>query len=1270
MNSIRKHMGMTQSELHAWADYWRRASFVWFLGLVMILVGASWTAPAHAVGNSATDFSVFVPPNNSYSSRKSLLIVTNVAPQTAAVEIVDDDADGDSDDSVSTTLSQGQSYVIRIADGQVNDDAGGKIDGDYFRISSDHPVVVQIATQSNWQHDWVPSEGKTSRGRSFFVYAPPTSGADNDINLYAYEDNTRVTITDVSASTLTTTGRTDVDLDAGAKALETTLHLGEDLMVRNNGLGLDILDPGRTYWVRSTKPVTAQYGHLGQVRGGNQARDGAGFVPSVNGTSSGSLYFFAIPHNPGFEHEKELRVACFDDGTTVSLYGANANSTEWSLISSELVDAGQHLDFVGRDIPSFKDAELYKLEVDPPYYKCTAFEGNWLETGNYGTSDFASAVSGSNGRNIAHHFVAYVGPPGQQNNVRHPVGEATNLTSTSGGYASHLYIYTHFDDTGVTVRDADTAGSVFEHSFVFQAGQYYDVVIDPSVYDGISSGGLRPYLTIDASKPVMVVNGNFNDNWMAYLHSQQEATPVASLGHTGNTLDCGESTTLSVSCLNDASVELQNTTLSLTLPTGISYGGGAQPEPTANGNTLEWALGTLTADESAAFDVPVNVACGQLGAPTAQLLSAIAECRGTDSAEAVYADVATTQIELEPSSATKISGWTVKDVPDYEGAPPAPRVLIEFNIEPGSQPSQVRLLRAQDDPDADANQVELGSWNVNQTEGDLFISWEDEYALHYESSRYYRVEITTDGETTVLGPLSVRTASGNTGGVDSGLESNGRLAWKIAQRRVTRAMFDSARFERPFRQLRQGLTIEDSELGVWIPEEGPGGSRATEASPADLPGITNATQVVAADYQLEAGGRVASMLVVETFGERYEHNKALCDRASGAEIEAVLMETFPDGQLLRRRTVHPQASWGEYSIEVRLYEAEDGSYDLHSAWLDEQYPAVGPGQRVLNVQVWSSKPGYDVSLLDLALEDFEIRWHNPSDPPTRVFSYATALGGTLSGVLTAGGDGSLLRVTRIAEDGNEVVDEHRLSDKELDLRLPPFLDATLELLEDDVVVDRVWVSDGAWTRLDDSLWEGDTRSEVSFACKKQRDESSRAQLELAGCASLEADVQEFAGVARHIATKSGGLDLSEFSAMSFHLESDRDLRVCRQTESGQSACTEVPAHSSAGRVSLPLSAFDGSACGALHDVNVVSFVAEGEGELALDVRHLAFEKGSRSGACAVDASEVNIEPAASERSSSGCALAPRAEARPSGFAALSLLAMVTALGARRRRRAS
>ncbi|WP_269240402.1 hypothetical protein [Flavobacterium limnophilum] len=106
--------------------------------LLFLILGAS---KVFATGEPSTYFQIYVAPNNDAVKRDVCLIVTAIYDDTL-FEIIDDDADGDTDDSKTGILKAGQSYILYIKDNGINDDAryasGGvlKWDGDYFIVKS------------------------------------------------------------------------------------------------------------------------------------------------------------------------------------------------------------------------------------------------------------------------------------------------------------------------------------------------------------------------------------------------------------------------------------------------------------------------------------------------------------------------------------------------------------------------------------------------------------------------------------------------------------------------------------------------------------------------------------------------------------------------------------------------------------------------------------------------------------------------------------------------------------------------------------------------------------------------------------------------------------------------------------------------------------------------------------------------------------------------------------------------------------------------------
>jgi hypothetical protein len=179
-----------------------KALIVLILTIVLIGLIAPRIQPARAVGEASTKFGVFAPAS-AVSTRDSAVIVTALQDGTV-VDIVDDGADGDTDDThLGITLSKGQSYIVYIWEGAINDDGSRttttpmKKDGDYFVITSNKPVIVgDMTVNTDWEHDFLPADNRRMTGTSFYLYRQlglNTAALTNDVlDVFAYGDNTTI----------------------------------------------------------------------------------------------------------------------------------------------------------------------------------------------------------------------------------------------------------------------------------------------------------------------------------------------------------------------------------------------------------------------------------------------------------------------------------------------------------------------------------------------------------------------------------------------------------------------------------------------------------------------------------------------------------------------------------------------------------------------------------------------------------------------------------------------------------------------------------------------------------------------------------------------------------------------------------------------------------------------------------------------------------------------------------------------------------------------
>lgn len=545
------------------------------------------TTAAWATGEPSTYFNIFVPPNNDAVQRNVCLVVTAILDSTAFT-ITDDGMDGDTDDSVTGILMAGQSYILYIKDNGINDDAkyasGGvlKQDGDYFIIHADKNVYASQSTNSDWQHDWVPGVSQSSLSQKFIVYAPKVSSSKRDLNVFAYEDSTLVTLKRISLSATIQTGYTNVDYQGGTLIFQRLIHRGQDLIHFYND-ARNIMDDGCTYIIETSKPATLQYGALF----GNE-RDGGGYVPTNTGSCSGELAYFAVPYQAA--GEQEIRVVSWDPANTVKLYRYNAGT--WVLMQTWNMGSKTVAEWVGRSNGNASYSTAFKIE-------CTAgkrvsiFEGNWFETGSPGTSDMATMMSAENGTTAGDYFLAYMAPPGNEASVLNP------FTGTAfGGRYTHLYLFSQ-DTAHVTVKDAYTNGTDFTRTYTILPERYVDCALSEtewkSIYNGTGTtagGPERPYLIVSSDSPISVMNTNFNDNWMMYFGSSQFRSFNQTTGSTSSTVIPGQNVTLTSTIQIEGNRPVTEVSAQLVIDGGLQV-----VSSTFNSNGTSYA-GDITQNES------------------------------------------------------------------------------------------------------------------------------------------------------------------------------------------------------------------------------------------------------------------------------------------------------------------------------------------------------------------------------------------------------------------------------------------------------------------------------------------------------------------------------------------------------------------------------------------------------------------------------------------------------------------------------------------------
>lgn len=484
--------------------------------LVVLLILTGSFSKSYSTGEASTYFNIYVSPNNESTNKDVGLIVTAINDSTW-FHIEDTNEDGDNDDTVTGILMAGQSYVLYMRNGDINDDAPhagdttAKQDGDHFIITSNKLIVVAQSTNSDWQHEWLPATNKTSKGKKFYFYSNKSTNSANDINVMAFEDSTAVTIKKISTTPTLSQGYTDIDLKQNNIIINRMLNVGEDFIYSNTD-GRDALEQGETYLIESNKDITVQYGALY----GNE-QDAGGYVPASNGSSLGDLFYFAVPFQDSAQ--QEIRIVSWSNYNDVTLeYYDNG---QWvSLNTFTGMAARETAEWVGKNRHETY-ATIFKASCTPGK-KISVLEANWIETGAMRTSDLATMATSNTGAAAGNTFLVYMPIPCAQGNITNPA-TGNKLPAK----ATHAYIFGN--RTGwsqVSVKDISTQGSIINRTYTIMPNGYVDCMLDSaqwvSIYNGTGNaadGPQRPYLQIQASTSVAVMLANTNDNWTMYYGS-------------------------------------------------------------------------------------------------------------------------------------------------------------------------------------------------------------------------------------------------------------------------------------------------------------------------------------------------------------------------------------------------------------------------------------------------------------------------------------------------------------------------------------------------------------------------------------------------------------------------------------------------------------------------------------------------------------------------------------------------------------------------------
>ncbi|MDG1805385.1 DUF4114 domain-containing protein [Flavicella sp.] len=220
-------------------------------------------------------------------------------------------------------------------------------------------------------------------------------------------------------------------------------------------------------------------------------------------------------------------------------------------------------------------------------------------------------------------------------------------------------------------------------------------------------------------------------------------------------------------------------------------------------------------------------------------------------------------------------------------------------------------------------------------------------AIFYVTASPYEAIVTTNYVN--VDEATPNVSSSNT----AGLESNGKLASLIAKRNFTRDKTNSKADQKSQQKIfnkkqRKASNEVTTQLEQFLPETGMFQTEVAQiSSPEDLLGVTNATEIFAIDMY-DGENRVSAALATATTGSVYDHSKAICDRLNHSSLEDVRPVTVRGHRIISSKIIRNEGQI-EYTLTFSVKLGET-SNEVLSFWNIDQYPSGD----YYNFQIWGT----------------------------------------------------------------------------------------------------------------------------------------------------------------------------------------------------------------------------------------------------------------------------------------------------------------------------
>lgn len=445
--------------------------------------------------------------------------------------------------------------------------------------------------------------------------------------------------------------------------------------------------------------------------------------------------------------------------------------------------------------------------------------------------------------------------------------------------------------------------------------------------------------------------------------------------------------------------------------------------------------------------------------------------------------------------------------------------------------------------DPENNRIILGFEDIRRDYSSCDNDFND--ALFYITASPYTAIITEN-----MAPIDTSSTT-VTSGNEGGLESNGRLANKIATQMFKRQVNSTANLTLKKYQKKVDNIVIDGFSGAlkdYLPTTGVNGTEeAFESTPKDLLNITNAKDIYSLDYYL-GNKRVNAALVTHTQNNVYDHSKYICDRLNGSTLIDVRLMYLDEFKLINT-TLKRANGEVEYALTFSA-KVSDTTYSIYSIWNVDQYPTG----EYLNFQIWGSSIAQTYNTASNIINKLRMQKTVISNNELTVLPKVFIKKGVYkngkyylnvvnkSGVKQINLKSNYRRTeTDVFNNYNSVLNLTGKQEELLEVNIGGIFDAGVSISQTGISqTDNLYLADGAWgIDYDDKLSNQIDFKSFSADIKANNENTFYVERNIAVKGSNKGTFNVF----RSLMPGNGFADLSSFKKLSFELETESEIEV-------------------------------------------------------------------------------------------------------------------------------